>query len=160
MISIIYQYFIYKFIWMTILPYIPSFQSACLGIFESNKPKYFHEDERPLFINFLNRTAPEHYWIVRWNERMVACGGIYEDDIDVAGLAWGMVHRDYQGKGIGREFTGFRIQKMREVFPGHRYKIDTSQHTRLFYEKLGFRISHVIKDGFGLGLDKIVMWLD
>lgn len=145
---------------MTILPYSSDFLSACLSIFESNKPKFFHEDERPLFINYLLRSPQEQYWVVRNEQRIIACGGIYEDDIDVAGLSWGMVHQNFHGKGIGKELTSFRIQKMKEVFPGHRYKIETSQHTFGFYEKMGFRSSHVVKDGFGLGLDKIVMWLE
>lgn len=145
---------------MTILPYTPSLLTACLGVFESNKPKYFHEDERPLFIDHLNRNSEERYWIVRLKGRIVACGGIYEDDMDVAGLAWGMVHSHFHGMGIGKKLTSYRIQKLREIYPHHRYKIDTSQHTSRFYEKMGFKISHVVRDGFGIGLDKIVMWLE
>ncbi len=133
--------------------------NACLSIFDSNKPRYFHEDERPVFVNFLNNSPIELYYVLKIENRIVACGGIYEDDIDIAGLSWGMVHRDFHHKGIGSFFTKYRIEKIKEIFPRHRYKIETSQHTYKFYEKMGFELSHKVKDGFGLGLDKIVMFL-
>lgn len=144
---------------ITIHTYENSHMLACLSIFDSNKPKYFHEDERPIFINFLNRGVPELYYLFRLDNRIVACGGIYEDDFNVAGLSWGMVHSQYHKKGIGSFMTKYRIEKLIEVFPKHQYKIETSQHTFEFYKKMGFQESHRVKDGFGLGLDKIVMRL-
>ncbi|MEQ8359247.1 MAG: GNAT family N-acetyltransferase [Cytophagales bacterium] len=144
---------------MEITNYRFEYLNACLSIFDSNKPRYFHEDERPVFVNFLNNSPNELYFVLKIENRIVACGGIYEDDIDIAGLSWGMVHRDFHHKGIGSFFTRYRIEKLKEIFPEHRYKIETSQHTFKFYLKMGFEMSHQVKDGFGLGLDKIVMWL-
>ncbi len=143
---------------MNISTYTHENLNACLSVFDSNKPKFFHEDERPVFINFLCNRPPELYYVLRLENRLVACGGIYEEDNAIAGLSWGMVHRDYHGKGIGKYLTQYRIAKLQAIYPLHRFKIETSQHTFEFYRKMGFIESYRIKDGFGLGLDKIVMW--
>jgi predicted GNAT family N-acyltransferase len=73
------------------------------------------------------------------------------------GLAWGMVHADFQDRGIGKKFTTYRIDLLKTAYSGSKYEIETSQHTAAFYGELGFVTDEVIIDGFGKGFDKYNM---
>lgn len=42
---------------------------------------------------------------------------------------------------------------------GHAVELDTSQHTRGFYERVGFRVERVVPDGYAPGLDRCDMCL-
>lgn len=140
-----------------IIPFDIQYFNACLRIFDSNKPRFFREDERLPFIDFLEKLFDDQYFVLKHKEEIIACGGIYEYDENTIGLAWGMVLNKYHGQGFGTALTRFRIDKMKTLYPDYTYKVETSQLTQEFYSKMGFKLSHVIKDGFGLGLDKVVM---
>jgi hypothetical protein len=47
-----------------------------------------------------------------------------------------------------------------EKFPGRALVISTSQHTSGFYEKLGFRLTEHVPDGYGPGIDTCRMRLE
>lgn len=144
---------------MNILPYTPAHREACLALFDSNRPKFFTEDERDKFINWLDHHTAENYYVMEHDGQIVACGGVYADGNE-AGLSWGMVHADLHGKGFGKAFTKYRVQKMQELFPGSVYTINTSQHTVAFYEKMGFRVKKFTKDGYEPGLDRYDMQIE
>tara|TARA_R110002072_G_scaffold237463_8_gene394836 strand:+ start:803 stop:1204 length:402 start_codon:yes stop_codon:yes gene_type:complete len=129
-----------------------------MELFESNHPKYFAEHERPLFDKWLDNCNREEYFVAIKDAEILACGGVFLDDrFNKAGLSWGMVHSDHHGKGIGREFTQFRVNKMKELFPKHPAMLETSQFTFGFYEKMGFTIKKIEANGFGGGFDKYSM---
>jgi GNAT superfamily N-acetyltransferase len=143
---------------MKITEYKDSYKDRCIEIFESNLPGFFADDEKRLFIDYLDKFGSENYYVVKKDSNIVACGGIYFDEkTNTAGLAWGMVHADFQSRGIGKEFTTYRIDLLKATFPGSKYEIETSQHTAAFYRKLGFVTDEVIIDGFGKGFDKYNM---
>lgn len=138
--------------------YKVSDRNRCLEIFDSNYPKFFAAEEKILFANWLDKENREEYYILTVGDITIACGGIYFDTKEnLAGLAWGMVHNAFHKQGYGRRLTAFRIVKLNEQFPGITHKVETSQHTFVFYELMGFKISAVIKNGFAVGLDKYVM---
>ena len=146
---------------MEILKYEPFYKDDCVKIFESNMPKFFATEERQLFIDFLDNDIEGNYYVVKKDGEIVACGGIFLDKRDnEAGLSWGMVHAGHHKKGIGKIFTEYRIVRLKEVYPDHTWKVDTSQHTAGFYLKRGFKTIEVIPDGFAKGLDKYVMKLE
>jgi ribosomal protein S18 acetylase RimI-like enzyme len=146
---------------MKIRPYSPKDKSRCIQIFESNTPKYFAAHEYRLFVNWLNDYQFKEYYVVEQANKIIACGGVYLDErYNKASLSWGMVHAKYHGEGVGRKFTEFRIKKMMDKYDGHSYMMETSQHTKGFYEKLGFQTKKIIPNGFGEGLDKYYMELD
>ena len=147
---------------MTITPYQSSDKERCLAIFNSNRPQYFMDEELPLFSTWLDERALDGcYFVVKQEGKIVACGGYYHDPrYKKAGLSWGMVDAALHGKGIGKKLTTYRLQKMMENHPNSCYMLDTSQHTYQFYEKLGYRVVKITKDGFGLGMDKYYMELD
>ncbi len=49
------------------------------------------------------------------------------------------------------------LNAIKMKYPKSTINIDTSQFTKGFYEKLGFKIQVIEKDGYGPGLDKVLM---
>ena len=138
--------------------YAPADHPACLAIFRSNLPKYFAPEELPLFTSWLDKPDLADYYVLEVAGKVVGCGGFYAlPEQQLANLAWGMIHAEYHGRGYGRQLTDYRLQQMRERYPGYRLQLSTSQHTFGFYEKQGYVVLEVIKNGFGEGLDKYIM---
>lgn len=141
-----------------IRPYTPAARPACLAIFRSNLPKYFAPEELPLFAAWLDKPGLTDYYVLEVEGRVVGCGGFYAlPEQRQANLAWGMIHSDHHGQGYGSLLTGYRLELMRERYPGYALMLSTSQHTFGFYEKQGYEVREVIPDGFGEGLDKYIM---
>ena len=140
--------------------FTPSDLEACLALFDSNVPDYFHVDERPEFRAFLE-DLPGPYLVLRNADgEVVACGGWAVGENGAADLCWGMVRRDLHGRGWGRRLTRARLNGI-EAAPGIRaVELRTSQHTDGFYEAFGFRTVDTRPDGFGPGLDCLVMRRD
>ena len=131
---------------------------ACLVIFDSNIPQFFMPSERDEFIEWLAKPERDDYYVLIHNGAVVACGGIYHDDDNrETGLAWGMVRNDLHKQGFGSVLSLFRLDVISQKYPDYRQQLVTSQHTTAFYEKLGFEIVSVEKDGFGPGLDNCKM---
>ncbi|RPD43311.1 GNAT family N-acetyltransferase [Chitinophaga barathri] len=146
---------------MNITRYTSAHRQACIDIFESNQPRYFAEEEKPGFVQWLDDYTDENpYFVVKENDEVVACGGIFLDgELNEAGLAWGMVRASHHKQGYGKQFTLYRLALLRETWPGSVHKIETSQHTEGFYAKMGFRTVAIEKDGFAAGIDKHIMHL-
>ena len=138
-------------------PYKKEYFKACIGLFNGNVGHFFAEWERDYFVNFLESYASEHpYFVVIINGELVACGGYEKEDESVT-LSWGMVKRDLHGQGIGRKLFNYRLSRITKEYHGLSMQIDTSQHTKKFYEKCGFVAYKIEKDGYDLGLDKVYM---
>ena len=132
----------------------------CVDIFVSNLDKYFAEYELDEFKTFLDYAATSNtYYVVVDEGAVTACGG-YEKMGDVVGLTWGMVKRNLHGRGYGKALTVYRLNAIKVEYPGTAILIDTSQHTKGFYERQGFRVEAIEKDGYKPGLDKYFMVLD
>lgn len=134
---------------------------ACLAIFDTNTPPFFSLQERNDFQRYLRRQALiAPYLVIEHEGSVIACGGLeVQLHANSAGLVWGMVRRDYHGKGIGRFLTSERLKETRQITNVHQVLIDTSQHTKGFYEKLGFRTVSITADGYESGLDRYDMVL-
>lgn len=146
---------------MKIRPYSLKDKIYCIRIFRSNAPKYFALHEFELFVRWLENSSVNDYYVVEQNANIIACGGIYVDErYNKASLSWGMVHSNFHGEGVGKKFTEFRIEKMMAKYPDLAYMMETSQHVKGFYEKLGFQTKEITPNGFGEGLDKYYMELD
>lgn len=146
----------------TIESYSPTHKKACLEAFKSNMPKFFLLEEFHDFDKWLDEKALDgRYFVCLQADQVVACGGYFYDEAQKkAGLSWGMVHSKLHGTGIGTQLTAFRIQKMKAAFPDAIYKIDTSQHTAPFYERMGFVTKTITPNGFGEGLDQYYMEIE
>ncbi len=146
---------------VTFRPYVPADAPACLELFGSNCPPYFHPSERADYEQFLGDPADRgDYWVMKRGGRVIGCGGVWVSPEGQGGLSWGMVRRDLHGQGLGTRLTGFRLERLR-ARPGVRQiRLDTSQHTEAFYARLGFVVTQRSADGFAPGIDEVKMVLE
>lgn len=135
---------------------------ACLAVFDSNVPKYFAAEERQDYALFLEK-LPGPYFVLE-NERgsVIACGGYAtgRDDESIAVLCWGMVDRSLHRSGVGTKLLTERLRRISAEPQFSIIKIETSPHSRGFFERFGFTELGTIPDGFAPGLDLVRMELD
>ena len=89
-------------------------QEKLLDLLRLNTPKYFAVSEEEDFIDYLNEEV-EHYFVVEKENKIVGSGGfnLGFDDGKTARIAWDIIHPDYQGQGIGKKLTLYRIDQIR-----------------------------------------------
>lgn len=138
---------------LSLLPYVIEYKSDCLELFDSNLELFFDQSERDDFEKFLDKPNCE-YFVFKLDAKVVACGGYYVSSENFGSLCWGMVTKGLHKKGIGLEMTTLRLRKMSES-KVKKVFMDTSSYSVGFYEKLGFRVTKRIKNGYGEGLDQI-----
>jgi [ribosomal protein S18]-alanine N-acetyltransferase len=126
------------------------------AILRSNIPKYFREYEEKELRDYLAETADDYY-VLEFGGEIVGAGGIGLNEDQTVSLCWGMIRSDHLGTGLGKQLTEFRLEKAGEKFPGLPLVISTSQHTRGFYEKYGFRVTEHTPDKFAPGIDECKM---
>lgn len=140
--------------------YAPADRAACLAVFETNVPDFFAAAEREELEAFLRDPSGPYLVLEDDDGRIVACGGYaVEPGSETADLCWGMVARDRQGAGLGRWLTEARLARIRRDAAVREVALRTSQHTRGFYERMGFVTESVVADGFSPGLHRYDMRL-
>ncbi|PKV62478.1 GNAT family N-acetyltransferase [Pontibacter ramchanderi] len=136
-----------------IRPYTSTDQEALLQILRLNTPQYFAPEEEANLVLYLQERR-EDYFVVEQEGQVVGAGGInYFDGYTWARLSWDLVHPAFQGKGIGRELTLFRISKLKEMPTMQWLQVRTSQLVYPFYQKLGFELEQVEPDFWAKGID-------
>ena len=140
-------------------PYEPKYFENCIEIIESNTPKYIFPDEHLDYKNYLSR-KDKTYFVLFNDFTLVACGGYGLNKSQTkASLSWGLVHRLHHNKGYGRFLLDYRLNEIRNKYEDTEVHLDTSQHTYRFFEKVGFIILQISKNGYGEGLDRYDMIL-
>lgn len=138
--------------------YSPDDRSACLAVFDSNVPESFLPAERELFAAFLDDLPGPYFVLADEAGDVVACGGYaISTGTATADLCWGMVTRDRQGTGVGRWLVEIRLARIDADSSATDAALKTSQHTRAFYEKLGFTTTSVVRNGIAPGMDTCEM---
>lgn len=139
--------------------YTPADRQACLTLFDSNTPRFFDPSERAGFEGFLNEMRWPYQVIAR-DGRIVACGGhAVEPNGRTVSLCWGMVEQGLHGQGLGRLLTEARLAAARAEAGVTEVRLDTGALTTGFYERFGFVIEQVVKDGYAPGSDRYDMRL-
>jgi ribosomal protein S18 acetylase RimI-like enzyme len=135
-------------------------RQSCLAVFDSNVPIFFTAPEKVEFERFLD-SLPGPYFVVEGSGRVYGCGGYAVVGSDGrADLCWGMVLRSRQGTGLGRLLLEARLEAATTDPAVRVVMLNTSQLTTGFYERLGFRTSKIIPDGYSPGLDRCEMRLE
>jgi GNAT superfamily N-acetyltransferase len=149
---------------MLVRAYTPADRDACLAVFDGNVPHYFAAHERAEFAAFLDALPGPYLVIEDGADGVIACGGwAANPSTRDADLCWGMVRHDRHGTGVGRRLLDERLARMHDDPTSRAVEsvaIKTSQHTRGFYERRGFRAERVIADGFAPGIDRCDMRLE
>jgi [ribosomal protein S18]-alanine N-acetyltransferase len=108
-------------------------------------------------IAYENSSA-DFFYALEFESEICAFGGFYIDaQKPKAVLAWGMVDRKFQRRGLGSELLEFRLANIEKLFPGYTVVLDTSQHTHDFFRKFGFAVLKVTPEGYGPGLHRYDM---
>ena len=144
---------------MRLRPYRAADKQACLSIFDSNTPVYFAPHELADYEKFLD-ALPSFYFVVEDDRGVIACGGYYvKNASDSAGLTWGMVRREAHHKGIGTFLLLARLEELCRNQSARFVRLDTSQHSRGFFERFGFKVVRVVENGYAPGLHRHEMEL-
>ena len=135
-------------------------REACLAVFDANTPSSFSPAERPAFEAFL-RDLPGPYTVMEDDEgQVMACGGCaFEQDGETASLCWGMVLPARQGEGLGRSLLEVRIAAVERDARCRSIRLETTEDTAGFFEKMGFEVVAIREDGLGPGLRAVEMKL-
>ena len=148
-----------KFLCMKIEPYEPQYFENCIEIIQSNTPKYIDPCEHLDYKNYLLRND-KTYFVLFNDFNLVACGGYGIDKSQIkVGLSWGLVHKKHHNKGYGSKLLKYRLNHIKNNFPYTEIHLNTSQHTYRFFEKFGFNVKRISKNGYGAGLDRYDMIL-
>ncbi|MBD1398520.1 GNAT family N-acetyltransferase [Pontibacter sp. JH31] len=136
-----------------IRPYATTDREALLHILRLNTPRYFAPEEEADFAAYLDEHL-EAYFVVEQAGQIVGAGGLnYFDDNTWARISWDLIHPDFQGQGIGKALTQFRIEEARKQPNLRLIQVRTSQLVYPFYQKLGFVLEKVEKDFWAVGFD-------
>jgi N-acetylglutamate synthase-like GNAT family acetyltransferase len=151
---------------MNIRLYQPEDKKACIELFKGNMPKYFATSELPDFEQWLDiqetkkerhkDPVAEQYFVAEIKGELVGCGGFAKIGDEVT-LTWGMVSQTMHGKGLGKELLQYRLDVIRSFFPSASVILDTTQFSYGFFERSGFKVTRIIKDFYGQGLDRYDM---
>src|SRR5688572_31327903 len=96
-----------------IRPYTSHDNPELINLLRLNTPEYFAVSEENDFIDYLNNHA-ENYFVVEENGKIIGAGGInYLHENTEARISWDIIHPDFQGKGIGKELTLYRIEQIK-----------------------------------------------
>jgi len=144
---------------MRIVPYDCKNFESCIKIIKSNTPKYIDYSEHLDYKNYLLRDD-KIYFVLLKNSDIMACGGYGVNKSGTKiGLCWGLVHSQYHNNGYGSALLKYRLNHIKNNYPNTEIILDTSQHTYRFFEKFGFIIKKISKNGYGERLDKYDMIL-
>jgi N-acetylglutamate synthase-like GNAT family acetyltransferase len=103
-------------------------------------------------------SAEDFFCVSEVAGRIVACGGFYVlKEAYTVNMAWGMVLKDFQQQGYGRQLFQHRLKQAQQLRQDIKIVLDTSQHTCGFFEKMGMKTTEITKDGYGTGLDRYDM---
>ncbi|MDQ1089798.1 ribosomal-protein-alanine N-acetyltransferase [Siphonobacter sp. SORGH_AS 1065] len=149
---------------MVIRTYQSADYAGCMKAFESNCPAFFADHEKELFQHFLRELeiSSMNYYVVEHENQIIACAGFYlpSEADKAAELVWGMVTRDFQREGVGKQLLVYRLRKIQEIRPGTSVLLDTTQLSFPFFEKAGFRTLKISPNFYALGLDRYDMILE
>ena len=131
--------------------------------YDGNTPPFFAIQERELFSGYLKRVTPPYFYFLVQDddEAILACGGMnFDPPNHLAKLRWDMVSRDFQRRGVGAFLVLSRLALICQVPDIQTVLLGTSQYSYRFYEKTGFAIRRVTRDGIVPGLDEYLMGLE
>jgi ribosomal protein S18 acetylase RimI-like enzyme len=121
---------------------------------------FFATSEQADYREFLDELPGPYLVVLGDDGTIIACGGYaVSEGSRRADLCWGMVRREDQRRGIGRLLLEERLRRIAAEPSVGSVRLDTSQHTRAYYEKAGFRVDRVVPDGYAPGYDRYDMTL-
>jgi [ribosomal protein S18]-alanine N-acetyltransferase len=135
----------------------PSDRVACLDVFDSLTPALLDSTARPLFESWLD-SAVGMYFVMEHEKLIVGCGGFsFSPDQNIATLRWGMIRSNYQKMGLGRFLLMYRIREIGRTDTASLVLAHPPRQSANFYEKQGFRVNGIEREGCTPGIDCVEM---
>jgi len=138
--------------------YDESHFNDCLRLFDENCPRYFAENEREGYVDFLNRN-PFGYFVGVIEGRVASAFGLITEAGSLRGrLSWILVGSGFKGKGLGVNMISVAkdIARENELLV---IDIAASHLSAPFFAKFAAKQLDEILDGWGPGMHKINMQL-
>ncbi len=146
---------------MKITRFSRSLAHRCTDIFLTNQGKLFDPSEMTLLRSFLgNDKLTEEFYVIAEDDVVIGCGGFELTGRGQVDLTWGMVHQNFHGRGYGKALLEFRLHRIVQLFGKVVIRVETSQHTKGFFEKYGFETKATKADGFGPDIDYVLLTRD
>jgi GNAT superfamily N-acetyltransferase len=141
-------------------PYEAGDRDAIIGLLLSNVPRFFAAGEEDDLAATLDAPDGPHVVYVE-DGRILAYGGFEIGAVyNRVTLAWGMVHAEAQGRGLGRRLLAHRAALAAETAPPTDWlAVDTTPAAAGFYERCGFERVEVWPRGYRAGFDMVVLRL-
>ena len=140
--------------------YRASDKEACLKIFDSNTPQTFLASERDIFSKYLDNHSDGYLVIETLDGTPIGCGGhVIGLDGGAASLCWGMVLKDWHGKGLGKFLLTNRLSTLAQIPKMKLIRLDASQRSVEFFVKWGFKTYRITQNHYGPGLHRHEMYL-
>ncbi len=135
---------------MEIRPYRAEDRPSCLALFDPHVPASFAPKERADFERFLDDPPPTYY-VADHEGAVLGCGGHAGERI-----CWLIIAREHQGRGVGRFLMMYLLREIGRLnLPVS--TLGTTPNVVGFYEKLGYRVTDRVPDGYAPGYDRMEM---
>ena len=142
---------------VSIRPYVPSDEEALVNIMRHLTPKYFLEEEVKDYQGYL-RDKVEDYFVIIKDQMVVGGGGLnYFPEDDIVRISWDLISKDHQSEGLGKQLFQHRIDHLQSKGSTAQVIVRTSDIAQGFYMSLGFTPLQYMIDGWGKGMDMVVM---
>lgn len=137
-------------------------RNDCLEAFKSNIPNYFTRAEIADFENFLLKLESGNkntrFYVVVSDKKVIGCGGFGDKENNgIISLAWGLIHSSFHKKAFGEKLLLYRIEQIKQLYPGVQIILDTTQFSYRFFEKYGFRTIIITNDFYTIGMHRYDM---
>lgn len=138
------------------LDYNERYFRECLELFDENCPRYFAENEKEDYIDFLNRRRSD-YFVGSMGALVVSAFGMTSELTSSRGrLSWILVSQKSKGNGIGTQMMEFvknaAIEKNLKAID-----IAASHLSASFFKKFGAIELNRIPNGWGENMHRIDM---
>lgn len=138
---------------MSIRRYTIADKKELISLLRLNIPRYFAVSEEADFAAYLENHA-EHYFVVEEAGKIIGSGGInYFLESNSARISWDIIHPEFQGKGVGKALTLYRIKEINNNPAVNLIIVRTTQLVFEFYQKMGFELEKTEKDYWEKGFD-------
>ena len=138
------------------LDYNERYFCECLELFDENCPRYFLENEKEDYIDFLNKSR-SGYFVGSMGSLVVSAFGVTSELTSSRGrLSWILVSKKFQGNGIGTEMMDF-VKKTAIEKKLTSIDIAASHLSALFFKKFGAIELNKIPNGWGENMHRIDM---
>ncbi|HBJ86839.1 MAG TPA: hypothetical protein DDZ88_23880 [Verrucomicrobiales bacterium] len=132
---------------------------ACLDIHRSNEPDYLEPGGIHGFVEFLAR-GTSYYLVIEHDGKIIACGGLeLAGDSGHATLVYGLVHRQFHGRGFGTTLLAARLSLLEHEGDAVPVWVSTSLAAVSFFGRFGFTLHSVTPDPVGPERDQGLFWL-